>query len=266
MGIVNISTKDTQTALFLLLLACITIILSNCNDQKVPQEAITREPDTNPPLPTPSPSTTTSMPPNRPPTPTIDPQRPPGPGVTSSAVTPDGSLWYAFDTFDGLGGSPPGSQNHGLYRRLSGEILHYDIPATIRVLEVAPDGNLYIGAGCGVLRYRDDVLESLLDIDCNPDQPVSGLFPLDITFTNDGRAWVGGAYNLASYDSNGWTEYNIPARRVAIASDGTIWTYGWDGRAEHNCCLTHISGNQLITYTLTADVPAEPKVLISLFD
>jgi hypothetical protein len=153
-----------------------------------------------------------------------------------------------------------------LYRRLDGEIIHYDIPATIRVLEVAPDGSLFIGAGCGVLRYRDDVLESLLDIDCNPDQPVSGLFPLDIAFTNDGRAWVGGAYNLASYNSSGWIEYDIPAQRVAIASDGTIWTYGWDGRAEHNCCLTHIAGSQLITYTLTADIPAEPKVLMSLFD
>lgn len=266
MGKVNNSTKDTQTALYLLLLACTTIILSSCNDQKVPQEKITREPSVNSSLPAPSPSPTTLMSSDQLPTPTIDPQRPPGPGVTSSAVTPDGSLWYAFNNFDGLGGSPPGSQNHGLYRRLRGEILHYDIPATIRVLEVAPDGSLYIGAGCGVLRYRDDELESLLDIDCNPDQPVSGLFPQDIAFTNDGRAWVGGAHNLASYDNNEWTEYNIPAQRVAIASDGTIWTYGWDGRAEHNCCLTHMTGNQLITYTLTDDVPAEPKVMMSLFD
>lgn len=266
MGKANITTKDSQTNLFLLLLICITIILSSCNDQRVAQEEITQEPGINPPFPAPSPSATTLMLANQQPTPTVDPQRPPGPGMTSSAVTPDGSLWYAFDTFDGLGGSPPGSQNHGLYRRQNGEIIHYDIPATIRVLEVAPDGSLYIGAGCGVLRYQDDELESLLDFDCNPDQPVSGLFPLDIAFTNDGRAWVGGAYNLASYDSSGWTEYNIPARRVAIALDGTIWTYGWDGLAEHNCCLTHITGSQRITYTLTADIPAEPKVLMSLFD
>lgn len=146
MGNANIAIKESQTKLFLLLLACITIIISSCNDQKVAQETITQETGVNPPLPAPSPSATTLMPPIRPPTPTIDPQRPPGPGVTSSAVTPDGSLWYAFDTFDGLGGSPPGSQNHGLYRRLSGEILHYDIPATIRVLEVAPDDSLYIYA------------------------------------------------------------------------------------------------------------------------
>lgn len=186
--------------------------------------------------------------------------------MTSSAVTPDGSLWYAFDAFDGLGGSPPGSQDHGLYRLFDGQITHFDIPATIRVLEVAPDGSLYIGAGCGVLRLREDSLESLLDIDCGPDRPVSGLFPLDITFTDDGRVWVGGALNLASYDGNDWTEYKIPAWRVAIASDGSIWAVGWDGRAESNCCVTHITASQQITYTWTSDIPAEPEVLISLFE
>ncbi|MGB3716814.1 MAG: hypothetical protein WA996_20540, partial [Candidatus Promineifilaceae bacterium] len=61
-------------------------------------------------------------------------------------------------------------------------------------------------------------------------------------------------------------EYDIPAPRIVVAADGTIWTRGWDGRANVECCLTHISGTQTITYTYTSDVPVEPAVLNALLD
>ena len=199
------------------------------------------------------------------PTATVDPNRMPSPAITSSAVTPEGSLWYAFDEFDAFGGSPPYSQNMGLYRLEDGQVTHFDIPATIRVLEVAPDGILYVGAGCGVLRYREGTWETLLDLDCGHRTAVTKLFPLDIAFT-DGDVWVGGAHSLARYDGKTWEEYEIPALRIAVARDGTVWASGWDGRANSDCCLTHLSGDEWITYTWTANVPAEPEVLRSLLD
>ena len=196
--------------------------------------------------------------------PTADPDRRPDSMITTSVMMPDNSLWYAFDEFDAIGGSPPYSQNQGLYRLKDGLITHFDIPATIRVLEVAPDGHLYVGAGCGVMRFRDESWETLLELDCSRRTSVTKLRPLAITFTEDRTVWVGGAFSLVSYDGESWTEYDIPAARVVVATDGTIWTRGWDGWANSDCCLTHITGTQWITYTWTSDVPVEPEVLNSL--
>ena len=218
--------------------------------------------------PKPSPTVTAQAPILADPTPTdgLDSQLRSELRMTTSVMMPDDSLWYAFDKFDDAGGSLPYYQNHGLYRLKDAQITHFDIPATIRVLEVAPDGYLYVGAGCGVMRFRDDSWETLLEIDCN--RPTSGtkLHPLDIAFSENGTVWVGGAHSLASYSNNSWTEFDIPAARVVVASDGTIWTRGWDGWANSECCLTHISGTQTITYTYTSDVPVEPTVLNSLLN
>jgi len=219
-----------------------------------------------PPTILPNPSPTSSTDPTQMPTATIDPNRRPDMAITTSAVTPDGSLWYAFDTFDDFGGSPPYSQNYGLYRLKDGQVSHFDIPATIRVLEVAPDGSLYVGAGCGVLHYHADNWEILLNVDCDHPHAVSGLFPLNIAFADGGDVWVGGALKLARFNGRTWKEYDIPAVRVALASDDTVWTIGWNGRADSHCCITHLAGGEWITYTLTANVSVEPEVLQSLFD
>ena len=199
------------------------------------------------------------------PTVTVDVERRPGPGITASAVMGDGSFWYAFDSFDGLGGSPPGSQNQGLYRLLAGQITHYDLPATIRVLAVAPDDALYIGAGCGVLRFQAERIETLLEFECNQPGQLAALFALAIAFGDDGLVWVGGAHNLASYDGQTWHEYGLPAFQIAIAPDGTIWTHGWDGRTGSNCCLYHLTADGPISYPWSAETPAPPEVLNQLF-
>lgn len=214
----------------------------------------------------PSPTATALGPLPADPTPTTDPDRRPDSLITTSATMPDNSFWYAFDEFDDAGGSPPYSPNGGLYRLKDGLITHFDIPATIRVLEVSPDGHLYVGAGCGVMRFRDESWETLLDSDCSQRTSVTKLFPLDIAFAEDDTVWVGGAYSLASYSNGSWTEFDIPAMRVAIAPDDTVWTLGWDGRANSDCCLTHITGSHWLTYTMSTDVPIEPELLGELFD
>jgi hypothetical protein len=186
--------------------------------------------------------------------------------MTTSAVTLDESLWYAFDKFDEAGGSAPDSKKQGLFRLKEGEVTVFDIPNTIRILEATPDGALYVGAGCGVLRFRDEEMETLLDLECGRRTSVSKLFPMDIDIADDGLVWVSGVYSLASFDGEDWQEYDIPSVRAVLASDGSLWARGWDGRAGSECCLTHISGGQWMTYTWTADIPAEPHVLSSLFD
>ena len=55
---------------------------------------------------------------------TVEDRRRPGPGITASAVLPDGSFWYAFELFDSMGGSTPGSKNQGFYRLLDGQVTH----------------------------------------------------------------------------------------------------------------------------------------------
>jgi hypothetical protein len=181
-------------------------------------------------------------------------------------VTPDGALWYAFDVFDDIGGSPFHSQNQGLYRLKDGQVTHFDIPGTVRVLKVAPDDSLYVGAGWGVLRYHADTWKTLLNVDGLQPSPLSGLAPLSMAFADSGDVWVGGALKLARFDGEVWQDYDIPAVRAAIASDDTVWTAGWDGKTGSDCCITHIVGSELMTYTWTATVPAEPEVLQLLFN
>lgn len=195
----------------------------------------------------------------------VDPFRRPDPRVSVSALSPDNSLWYAFDVYDDIGAWPPGGQSNSLYRLKDGQVTHFVVPGEIHVLEIGPDGDLYIGAGCGLLRFRDEELATLLEVFCDAARPVSRIIALDIAFGDDGQIWVGGAFNLARYDGKSWLEYTISSVRVAVAKDGSIWTNGWDGRAGSECCLTQLSGSDVITYTWSADIPADVEVLATLF-
>jgi len=248
------------------MIAGILLFAAACSDRRQEPNPAPPQSDVMPTLPMPSPTVTTSNPPAPLPTPTIDVNRRPDPSITTSAVTPDGALWYAFDIFDSGGGSPPGGQNAGLYRLSDGQVSHYDVPHTIRVLELSPDGALYVGAGCGVLTYQAGEWETLLEPACDGQAPVIRLFPINITFAADGDVWVGDAFSLARYDGRAWQEYGISALQVVPAPDGTIWARGWDGRAGSDCCLTHITGSTWDTYTWSAEIPAGPEIIQALFD
>lgn len=191
----------------------------------------------------------------------LHPTIPPSTTITVSATTPDGAHWYAFDQFDDAGGSSIYSQNQGLFRSKNGQVTHFDIDQTIRVLIAAPDGSLYLGAGCGIQRYRAGAWETLLDLDCNqPRTQMKGFFPIDIAIAADRVVWVGSAYSLGRFDGAIWQEYPVPSVRVALASDGTLWARGWDGRAGGECCLTEVRGTSITTHTLDADLALEPAV------
>ena len=232
-----------KTALWCLAIWAILISLA-CSTQKPEQVSPSPTPSSAPFHPTLAPNTT----------------------ITSWAVTPDGSLWYAFDEFDGIGGSPPYSQNLGLYRSKNGQVSLFDIPGTIRVLEVAPDGSLYVGAGCGVLRYGMDKWETLANVDCEHSSFANPMVPFDIAFADNGDAWVGGVYSLARFDGKTWTEYDINARRILVAPDGSLWAEGWDGIANSDCCFTHVTGNTWVTYTHSASLPVSQELLERIYE
>ena len=176
---------------------------------------------------------------------------------SAAAVTSDGAHWYGFDTFDGGGGSPPYSPLLGLYRLQNGRLSHEDVPGVIRVLKVAPDGDLYLGAGCGVWRRRAEQWEALAPLDGAQSTFRDAFFPFDVAFAADGTPWVSGIYALAHWDGAAWTKINIPARRLLVAPDDSVWTEGWDGRADADCCFWRVAGSTWVTYTYSADGSTE---------
>lgn len=178
---------------------------------------------------------------------------------STAAVTPDGAHWFGFDSFDG-GGSPPYSPLLGLYRLQNGRLSHQDVPGVIRVLKVGPDGALYLGAGCGVWRRRAEQWEALAPLDCAQSTFRGAFFPFDLAFAADGTPWVGGIYALAHWDGTAWTQINVPALRLLVALDGSVWTEGWDGRANADCCFWHATGSTWVTYTHSAALPVSPDL------
>lgn len=173
----------------------------------------------------------------------------------ASTVAADGSGWYAFDQFDGSGGSIPTSPQLGIYRLTDGTLSHWDIPGAIRVIRVAPDGTVYAGTGCGLMRFQDERWETVIDPHCDSDSYPGPLIPFDLAIADDGDLWLAGVFTLLHHDGYVWTQYPINARRILLAPDGSLWADGWDGRAGSDCCYTHLSGGDWVTYTHTTPLP-----------
>ena len=223
---------------------------------------------TTPTVPPMTPTPVAQVPPS-PPKPLSGPtlsNQVPESAITSFATTPDGALWYAFDVFDDTGGVSPGDLQHGLYRLKDGRTSHWEVPGTIRVLEVAPDGSLYVGAGNGVLRYRAEKWESLADVVRDFNQFVPFTIAFDMAIAENGDLWVGGVHSLARFDGKAWSEYDVNVRRLLIAPDGSLWGEGWDGIAGSDCCFVHLTGDSWVTYTHSADLPVSHDLRSQIHD
>jgi hypothetical protein len=179
---------------------------------------------------------------------------------TVSAETPDGARWYGFDTFDGGGGSSMYDPVLGLYRLGDGQLQHFDMPGTVRALRVGPDGSLYAAGGLGVMRYREGLWETLLNSQGDPALAAAPFAPFDMAFGPNGELWVAGIFSLARFKDGAWTQIVLPARRLLVAPDGSIWTEGWDGRAGSDCCFNHLTGSTWVTYTHSAALPGAPDL------
>lgn len=194
----------------------------------------------------------------------LHPTLEPNDTITAMAEAPDGTMWYSKDAFDGLGGASPYSQNQGLFKSKNGYTVHFEVPGTIRDIEVGPDGAVYVAAGCGVLRFHNDVQETLASVTCQAEPFEGPMVPFDLAFTANGNLWVAGVHSLARYDGRTWRQYDIMARRILVAPDGSLWSDGWDGRAGSDCCFTHLTGDTWITYTHSADLPVSPGLLADI--
>jgi hypothetical protein len=71
---------------------------------------------------------------------------------------------------------------------------------------------------------------------------------------------VAGVFGVARYDGETWTEYDINTSQLLVASDGSLWTEGWDGRANSNCCFAHFASNTWMTYTLSTTGPISMEI------
>jgi ligand-binding sensor domain-containing protein len=183
-------------------------------------------------------------------------------------VTPDGIAWFGFGNADFR---PPGG---GIAAYVGdptgGGDWFYESPLqnvsspNVRSLAVAPDGALWAGAGCGLLRRGDDGWQPVLGcddlsgnvilIDVAPDGEVwfatefdvyrlldadlarfEGLVPLAMAVDAMGSVWVASSPlvggGLSQFDGSAWLTHTLAITTVtslAAPDDGHIWA-GGDG-------------------------------------
>jgi hypothetical protein len=156
------------------------------------------------------------------------------PAATSVAITQDGATWF------GHGDSSASTDYPGL-SRFDGQEWEYHLDhVEVSALAAAPDGTLWAGAGCDVLRLDGSTWETVGR--CTEGLSPPGDLPMgtiaDIAFTPDGAAWVAGSLWLARYtgrtagpdEGGAWTVQDRMVHSLVVAPDGTLWVNGWEGR------------------------------------
>jgi hypothetical protein len=175
------------------------------------------------PLPTPTPYPTFTPDPSAPaqpigpaPSPSVTPipQLP----VTNLVVTSDGAVWYSFGNFDFH------PRRGGIVREAQGQQTRFMPEATVQLLKVAPDGSLWAGMGCGLLRFDGQTWQTVIE---NCDKLHGNVS--DLAFTSDGTAWIAAGFKLARYQNGEWTIIDRLIDSIEVTSDGTLWASGWEG-------------------------------------
>jgi ligand-binding sensor domain-containing protein len=146
--------------------------------------------------------------------------------ASSIAVTPDGAVWFSF----GFPTPIDGQKYDGVIRLQGQEMSHFSsangLPGdNVQALKVAPDGVLWMGAGCKVA-YLDGQGWQVVNPGCEIMYTV-----LDMAFTPDGAVWVATPFRLARFDGQTWTYYDKMLNNLAAAPNGDLllWGSGWQG-------------------------------------
>jgi ligand-binding sensor domain-containing protein len=189
--------------------------------------------------------------------------------ITSVAVTPEGTAWFGFGNADfrpsggGIAAYTGDSSGGGdwFYEDRLPDVF----PPNVRYLAVAPDGDLWAGAGCALLRRGDDGWQTVLAcddlsgnvtfIDVGPDGAVwfttefdvyrlletdlarfEGLVPLSMAVDASGSVWVSSSPlvggGLSQFDGSVWLTHTLTITTVtslAAPDDGRVWVAG-DGK------------------------------------
>ena len=173
------------------------------------------------------------------------------PRVTTMGVALDGAVWYAF----GNRTSPP-SGGEGVERLASGQVTAFTtadgLPHdNVQVLEVAPDGTVWVGAGCAVARFDGDQWQQ---VGPGCDDALGTV--LDIAIAPDGAVWVAGPFDLYRLEGDSWEVLDPMVRSIAFAWDGTLWASGWTGRQDGQY-VGRFDGSEWETYN-TMELFSEP--------
>jgi ligand-binding sensor domain-containing protein len=143
--------------------------------------------------------------------------------ITNLVVAPDGALWYSYGNLDF---HPAGG---GVRRLVQGQETHFGKAAGLpnenaQVLAVAPDGVLWVGAGCTLTRYPNQTWQIIARA-CGR---LGGKI-LDLAFTADGAVWAATGFSLDRFDGQRWAVTERLINALAVAPDGTLWASGWEG-------------------------------------
>jgi ligand-binding sensor domain-containing protein len=120
----------------------------------------------------------------------------------------------------------------------------------VTALAVAPDGALWVGAGCELRRWDGSAWRLMGR--CGDDFPQGNI--LELAFTADGAAWLANGLGLARLTGNEWTTFELLANSVLVAPDGGIWINGWEGVQDSNY-VARLSGSEWTTYPVSDSFP-----------
>lgn len=146
--------------------------------------------------------------------------------VTGAAVTPDGVAWFAFgdDHWQAAGGglaayaAETPANDGGQWRYITSSN-GLPVSDNVRALAVAPDGNLWVGGGCGLGRLQEDQWEAVVTCD-----QVDGNV-VHLAFAPDGAAWFATEWSVFRIATNGELAHYEHQLPLALAADaeGGAW-------------------------------------------
>jgi ligand-binding sensor domain-containing protein len=165
-------------------------------------------------------------------------------GVTTVAVTPDGTAWFGF------GDHSTSTPGRGVSRLNGAEWQYFLDNAEVNVLAVAPDGSLWAGVGCSVQRFDGLAWQTVGR--CKEDLPPGNIIGVD--FTPDGTVWAASGLGLARFDGKTWTTFEKLANSVVAAPDGAVWISGWEG-SQNSYYVARFDGETWATYKLADAYP-----------
>jgi hypothetical protein len=143
--------------------------------------------------------------------------------AASSAITPDGSIWFAF------GDRSPATPGGGISRFDGGQWTYFLGDAEVNALTVAPDGGLWAGSEEGLMRFDGHAWEVVAACETFTTCAI-----LDIAFDADGGVWVASGFDVGRLHDGSWTSYDRLVHGLRAGSDGSMWMNGWEGTVGSN--------------------------------
>lgn len=181
----------------------------------------------------------------------IDPKQ-----AALSAEASDGTKWFAFyEQISWLRKS-----TFALYRMQNEQITRFDVPFSISFLDQLNDDMIYIGGAGHLMRFEDG---ALVDVLANYAPLIDTMGkPTAAQHAADGSLWVAAGYRLWHLAQKESHNYEILARNVTVASDGSVWAIAWDGAIENldKCCFVKIDGLDVERYWFDGKLPVSSTV------